>query len=191
MSLLSSGSTSASEGVREWLLDKKVEPMVADEIISLLRHSTTLSISSLSQLGTTGLQQLVQSVERDLQRKEVQRKDGQQHERVSVRVSNPRAYRDIKTIEVLPNETLYDTVITPILSDLEFACGGNAACSTCHVIVDDEWYSKLAAPEEEELDMLELAHSLTHTSRLACQMKIPSECDGMLITIPHQANNLF
>ncbi len=41
------------------------------------------------------------------------------------------------------------------------ACGGTLACSTCHVVVDEKSFAKLDPPEEEELDMLDLAFGLT------------------------------
>lgn len=48
--------------------------------------------------------------------------------------------------------------------DLEGACEASLACSTCHVILEDEIYDQLEEPEEEEEDMLDLAFGLTHTS---------------------------
>ncbi|MBT6241034.1 MAG: 2Fe-2S iron-sulfur cluster binding domain-containing protein, partial [Rhodospirillaceae bacterium] len=59
--------------------------------------------------------------------------------------------------------------------DLEGACEGSLACSTCHVIVDQEWFDKLGEASEEEEDMLDLAFGLTHTSRLGCQIKMTDE----------------
>lgn len=50
--------------------------------------------------------------------------------------------------------------------DLEGACEGSLACSTCHVIVDEDWFDKLEEPTEEEEDMLDLAFGLQQTSRL-------------------------
>ena len=48
--------------------------------------------------------------------------------------------------------------------DLEGACEGSLACSTCHVIVEDgAYYAKLPEPTEDELDMLDLAYGLTET----------------------------
>jgi 2Fe-2S ferredoxin len=41
--------------------------------------------------------------------------------------------------------------------DIEGACEGSLACSTCHVIVDPAWFRKLAEPTEDEEDMLDLA----------------------------------
>ncbi|TAN50582.1 MAG: 2Fe-2S iron-sulfur cluster binding domain-containing protein, partial [Rhodospirillales bacterium] len=53
--------------------------------------------------------------------------------------------------------------------DLEGACEGSLACSTCHVIVDPKWYGKLKDAGDDEEDMLDLAFGLTQTSRLGCQ----------------------
>jgi 2Fe-2S ferredoxin len=52
--------------------------------------------------------------------------------------------------------------------DLEHACGGNCACTTCHVIVK-QGGANLSPMEEREADMLDIAASLTLHSRLACQ----------------------
>jgi len=56
--------------------------------------------------------------------------------------------------------------------DIEGACEGSLACSTCHVVVDDDWYAKLPDATEDEEDMLDLAFGLTRTSRLGCQLVI-------------------
>ena len=54
--------------------------------------------------------------------------------------------------------------------DLEGACEGSLACSTCHVVIDPEFFGNLPEATEEEEDMLDLAFGLTHTSRLGCQI---------------------
>jgi len=51
------------------------------------------------------------------------------------------------------------------------ACGGETACSTCHIIVDPAFYAKLPKATESEEDMLDLAAGLTKTSRLGCQVR--------------------
>ena len=75
--------------------------------------------------------------------------------------------------------------------DLEGACEGSLACSTCHVIVDDAWFDKLEEATEEEEDMLDLAFALTHTSRLGCQIKITPELDGLVVTLPSATRNML
>jgi ferredoxin len=68
--------------------------------------------------------------------------------------------------------------------DLEGACGGELACSTCHCIFPEDVYNSLPKKEEEEEDMLDLAWSLTETSRLGCQVKVTKEMEGIKVRIP-------
>jgi 2Fe-2S ferredoxin len=75
--------------------------------------------------------------------------------------------------------------------DLEGACEGSLACSTCHVIVDPEWYDVLEGATEDEEDMLDLAFGLTHTSRLGCQIKMTEELDGLTVTLPTATRNMM
>ncbi len=75
--------------------------------------------------------------------------------------------------------------------DIEGACEGSLACSTCHVIVDDEWYAKLPEATEDEEDMLDLAFDLTRTSRLGCQLVITEELDGLTVALPGETRNML
>ncbi|MCH7865022.1 MAG: ferredoxin family 2Fe-2S iron-sulfur cluster binding protein [Proteobacteria bacterium] len=75
--------------------------------------------------------------------------------------------------------------------DLEGACEGSMACSTCHVIVDGEWYGRLEPTSEEEADMLDLAFGLARTSRLGCQINITAALDGLVVSLPAQHRNLL
>lgn len=75
--------------------------------------------------------------------------------------------------------------------DLEGACEGSLACSTCHVIVDPEWYDALQEPTEDEEDMLDLAFGLTHTSRLGCQIIVSEELDGITVRLPAATRNMM
>jgi 2Fe-2S ferredoxin len=74
--------------------------------------------------------------------------------------------------------------------DLEGACEGSLACSTCHVIVDPEWYDVLQEATEDEEDMLDLAFGLTHTSRLGCQIIMSDELDGLTVRLPAGTRNM-
>ncbi|KAH6561400.1 hypothetical protein BASA50_009511 [Batrachochytrium salamandrivorans] len=74
--------------------------------------------------------------------------------------------------------------------DLEGACEGSLACSTCHVILDQEFYNKLEEPSDEENDMLDLAFGLTETSRLGCQLHVSKELDGIVVRIPSATRNV-
>ncbi|CAL5088173.1 unnamed protein product [Urochloa decumbens] len=74
--------------------------------------------------------------------------------------------------------------------ELEGACEGSLACSTCHVIVTDvNYYNKLEDPVDEENDMLDLAFGLTETSRLGCQVIASPELDGIRLALPAATRN--
>lgn len=74
--------------------------------------------------------------------------------------------------------------------ELEGACEGSLACSTCHVILmDEDYYGKLPEPTDEENDMLDLAFGLTETSRLGCQVVAKPELDGMRLALPSATRN--
>ena len=75
--------------------------------------------------------------------------------------------------------------------DLEGACEGSLACSTCHVVVDPEWYDSLEEPTEDEEDMLDLAFALTRTSRLGCQIIMTPELDGITVRLPAGSRNMM
>ena len=75
--------------------------------------------------------------------------------------------------------------------DIEGACEGSLACSTCHVIVDTEWYELLKEASEDEEDMLDLAFGLTATSRLGCQIVMTEELDGLVVRLPASTRNML
>lgn len=75
--------------------------------------------------------------------------------------------------------------------DLEGACEGSLACSTCHVIVDPAWYDLIVDATEDEEDMLDLAFGLTKTSRLGCQIIISEELDGLVVSLPAATRNMM
>jgi 2Fe-2S ferredoxin len=75
--------------------------------------------------------------------------------------------------------------------DIEGACEGSLACSTCHVIVDPTWFGKLEQPTEDEEDMLDLAFDLQQTSRLGCQLIMTEALDGLVVRLPAGSRNML
>ncbi len=73
--------------------------------------------------------------------------------------------------------------------DIEGACEGSLACSTCHVIIDPAWFPKLETPTEDEEDMLDLAFGLEKTSRLGCQIVMTAALDGLVVKLPAGTRN--
>lgn len=68
--------------------------------------------------------------------------------------------------------------------DIEGACEGSLACSTCHVIVDPDWIARLNKASEDEEDMLDLAFGVEKTSRLGCQIVMTEALDGLVVRLP-------
>ncbi len=62
-------------------------------------------------------------------------------------------------------------------------CGGACACATCHVYIAQEWLGKLFAPSEEEIDRLDGAFEVNDQSRLACQILMSPQLDGLELAL--------
>ena len=73
---------------------------------------------------------------------------------------------------------------------LEGTCEGQMSCSTCHVIVAPEDFARLPRASEEEEDMLDLAPGATRTSRLACQIVLTPEIDGLTVRMPPEHRDM-
>jgi ferredoxin, 2Fe-2S len=101
---------------------------------------------------------------------------------------------EIKFIE--PDGTLHTLDVEPGLNAMEAAiqngvpgidgdCGGNAACGTCHILIDADWIGTLnSTRSENEEAMLELIQDAQPNSRLACQVKLDPAMGGLVIHLP-------
>jgi 2Fe-2S ferredoxin len=63
-------------------------------------------------------------------------------------------------------------------------CGGNCACATCHVYVDPAWMVRTGNRTHTEEDMLNLVSELRDNSRLACQIILEDDLDGLVVALP-------
>lgn len=95
-----------------------------------------------------------------------------------------------REVEVRTGERVLDAAWRAGI-DVEGACEGAMACSTCHVIVAEEWYDRLPEPSEDEEDMLDLAVAPTRTSRLACQIIVDETLDGLELRLPAVVGNMM
>ncbi len=82
-------------------------------------------------------------------------------------------------VEVSEGTNLLDAALDNNVQ-IDHNCGGNCACSTCHVIID-KGFESLGKMSEDEEDMLDEAENLTETSRLACQCVVTTD---MIVKIP-------
>jgi ferredoxin len=64
-------------------------------------------------------------------------------------------------------------------------CGGMALCATCHVEVL-EGEGRLGEPNDAELDMLDTLPNATSSSRLACQLRLSEDMNGMVFKLKEE-----
>lgn len=68
--------------------------------------------------------------------------------------------------------------------DIAAICGGSRSCGTCHVLVEPQWYAKLAAPTIDEIELIEDECSYrAGLSRLSCQITMDEALSGIRITL--------
>lgn len=63
-------------------------------------------------------------------------------------------------------------------------CGGGCSCSTCHCYVHAAWFGKLPPAQDDEVGLVEFAWEPKDTSRLACQLVVTDELDGLVLYVP-------
>ena len=88
-----------------------------------------------------------------------------------------------RAVDAPPGARLLD-VAQAADQPLEGTCGGQMSCSTCHVIVASDDFAHLMPPSEEEEDLLDLAHGVTPTSRLACQIRLDGSLAELTVQMP-------
>lgn len=79
-------------------------------------------------------------------------------------------------------ELIRDTGIDELLA----LCGGCCSCATCHVHIDPQFASALPPMSEEEDDLLDSSEHRAETSRLACQIRLTQQQDGLRVCIAPQ-----
>ena len=88
------------------------------------------------------------------------------------------------TLEVANGLTVMEGAVQNNIPGIDADCGGSCACATCHVYVDEKWFNKLPNKESAEEDMLDMASEPKPLSRLACQLTISDDLDGMVVNMP-------
>lgn len=63
-------------------------------------------------------------------------------------------------------------------------CGGACACATCHIFVDQAWIDRVGGRNEMEAAMLDFAEGVQENSRLACQIEVSDQLEGLVVHLP-------
>ena len=91
-----------------------------------------------------------------------------------------------QTVDAVPGNTVMEAAKLNSIAGIEAECGGACACATCHVYIDAAWRDKAGKPGDMEEDMLDFAFDVREESRLACQIKVTAELDGLVVKVPEK-----
>jgi len=91
---------------------------------------------------------------------------------------------EARSVEASTGDSVMEAATSNDIPGIDADCGGACACATCHVYVDQNWLAVTGSPGDLEAEMLEVAEDVKDNSRLACQMNITEEMDGLVVTTP-------
>ena len=66
---------------------------------------------------------------------------------------------------------------------VDATCSGSCSCATCHLYIEQPWVANLTTPTEDESEIIEFLQFGKDSSRLACQLTVTEEFDGMKVTV--------
>jgi len=90
----------------------------------------------------------------------------------------------LHTVQVANELSVMEGAVQNNIPGIDADCGGACACATCHIYVDEKWFDKLKKIEDTEQDMLDMAFEPNKLSRLACQISVTDELDGLVVKMP-------
>jgi ferredoxin, 2Fe-2S len=101
----------------------------------------------------------------------------------------------VHIIYIEPDGTRYETLAQPGSTVMQTAqdnavpgiiaeCCGMCACATCHVFVDPAWLDRVGTPDTAEIEVLKFAVAPRENSRLACQITVTHQLDGLTVHLP-------
>jgi ferredoxin, 2Fe-2S len=90
-----------------------------------------------------------------------------------------------RAVEARTGDSLMAVAVRNGVPGIIGECGGNASCATCHVYVEDAFRERVGPPNDLEEDLLDLGVSdRRESSRLACQIPLTEELDGVVVRTP-------
>ena len=86
-------------------------------------------------------------------------------------------------VNATSGESLMQAARDANIEGIDAHCGGQCACATCHVYVDEEWLPRLEEATLIETQMLEVEDSVKPNSRLSCQIEVSDDLDGLAVVV--------
>ena len=91
---------------------------------------------------------------------------------------------DEVVIDATAGQSLMAAAKVQGVGGIEAICGGSMVCGTCHVYVDADWFDRLPPASAAELEMAACGLAPRSTSRLACQIVLTDDLDGLVVATP-------
>ena len=89
-------------------------------------------------------------------------------------------------VVAMTGETLMQVARRHEINEILAACGGNCACGTCQIYLDEADMQRLGIPASKESSMLSLLENATATSRLSCQIEVTPDLNGLRVRMPEK-----
>ena len=86
-------------------------------------------------------------------------------------------------VEVPSGMSVMEGAVDNNIPGIEAECGGMCSCATCHVYIDPAWVAATGSSDDMEQGMLDNALDLQETSRLACQIEVSDDLDGLVVRL--------
>ena len=101
---------------------------------------------------------------------------------ISVTFVQPDGMRE--SYEGILGDHLMDVAVDNGVRGIIGQCGGGCTCCTCHVWVDPQWQERAKGASGDERELLSYALGVNERSRLACQIQLTQELDGIVVEVP-------
>ncbi|HYP64645.1 MAG TPA: 2Fe-2S iron-sulfur cluster-binding protein [Acidocella sp.] len=87
-------------------------------------------------------------------------------------------------IEADAGQTLMQAAVSNGIHGIVAECGGNCACGTCRIYIDEAWRERIGEASDIEEATMEGREDETPGRRLSCQIKVTAQMDGLIVRTP-------
>ncbi|CAN7582760.1 2Fe-2S iron-sulfur cluster-binding protein [Phenylobacterium sp. LjRoot219] len=88
------------------------------------------------------------------------------------------------TVEVKLGLSLMQGAVWNSVPGIVAECGGNCACGTCRVYVEEPWRDVTGQAADMEEATMEAREDPHPGKRLSCQIKVTEDLDGLVVRMP-------
>ena len=87
-------------------------------------------------------------------------------------------------VDTEPGVSLMKAATYGAVPGISADCGGNCACGTCRIYVPADWRERFPEVRPSEQEMIGFSEDKTEGVRLACQIKVAADMDGLVLDLP-------